>query len=175
MQILSYILSSLGLFSMIGASLIKGEKMKQILLLVFCGNFLVATSYLLNGSGINGAASCYLGSVQSIINYFYDSKNKPLPKWLIAVYGLSFIAVNLWVSGSITPLCILAIIAALTFIMGILQNSGAKFRFWNMTNLVLWCCYDFFSKAYAGLLTHVPLLVFNSVSMLIHDRKIKEV
>ncbi len=173
MQILSYILSGLGLVSMICASLVKGEKMKQILLLVFCGNFLVATSYLLNGSGINGAASCYLGSVQAIINYFFDSKNKPLPKWLIALYALSFVAINLWVGG-ISFLCILAIVATLTFIMGILQKNGAKYRFWTMANLVLWCTYDFLSRAYSGLLTHVPLLIFNTVGMMIHDRKKKE-
>jgi len=41
MQALSYILSVLGLVSMIAASLTKGEKMKKILFLVFCGNFLV--------------------------------------------------------------------------------------------------------------------------------------
>ena len=108
MEILSYILSLSGLASMILASLIKGEKMKKILFFVFCGNVLVATSYLVGGSGFNGAASCYIGGIQAIINYFFDSKNKPLPKWLIAIYCVAFIACNLAVGG-FKPLVILAI------------------------------------------------------------------
>ena len=54
MEILSYILSLLGMASMITASLIKGEKMKKTLFFVFCANALIATSYLVGGSGLNG-------------------------------------------------------------------------------------------------------------------------
>ena len=70
MNILAYVLSGLSLISMIIASLTKGERMGKILFFVFCANFLTATSYLLNGQGINGAAACYLGALQSLINYF---------------------------------------------------------------------------------------------------------
>lgn len=86
MTTLSYIVSLLGLSFMILASLIKGERMKTILFLVFCSNLLVGTSYLLKGSGINGAAALYLGAAQTLINYFYQSKGNPIPKWLIMCY-----------------------------------------------------------------------------------------
>ncbi len=170
MQILSYVLSLLGLVSMILASLIKGQNMKKILFFVFCGNVLVATSYLIGGSGINGAASCYLGGIQAIINYFFDSKNKPLPHWLVAVYAIAFIALNLAVGG-FSALGILAIVASLTFIMCIGQKNGAKYRFWTIVNMILWCVYDILSKSYGALATHIPLLVFTVVGMLIHDKK----
>ena len=75
MQTLSYVLSLLGLSSMILASLTKGERMKTILFLVFCGNVLVATSYLVGGDGINGAISCYIGCLQAGINFFFQRKN----------------------------------------------------------------------------------------------------
>lgn len=172
MEILSYVLSVLGLISMIVASLIKGQNMKKILFFVFCGNILVAVSYLLGGSGINGAASCFIGSAQAIINYFFDSKNKPLPKWLVAIYALAFIGVNLAVGG-FSALGVLAIIASLTFIMCIGQKNGAKYRFWTIVNMVLWCTYDFLSKSYGALTSHVPLLIFTVAGMLIHDRKKK--
>ena len=48
MEFLAYVLSFVGLACMISASLVKGENMKKILFLAFCGNFLVATSYLVN-------------------------------------------------------------------------------------------------------------------------------
>lgn len=172
MEILSYILSLLGLASMIIASLVKGEKMKKILFFVFCGNVLVATSYLVGGSGFNGAASCYIGGIQAIINYFFDSKNKPLPKWLVAIYALAFIVCNL-VVGGFEPLVILAIVASLTFVMCIGQTSGAKYRFWTIINIGLWCLYDILSESYSALITHVVLLVFTIVGMIAHDRKTK--
>lgn len=177
MAILPSVFSFLGLVSMISASLVKGKNMKVILLLVFGGNLFCALSYLV-GSGINGAASCFIGSAQAIINYFFDSKNKPLPKWLVAIYAFAFIGVNLLVTDlaskdiKIIGLCILAIIASLSFIMCIGQKSGAKYRFWTIVNNLLWCAYDVFSGSFSVLLlTHIPLLVFTVAGMIIHDRK----
>ena len=172
MQIAAYILSGLGLLSMICASLTKGERMKRILFLVFCGNVLVATSYLLEGRGINGAAACYLGGVQTIINYFFESKGKPIPKWLIAIYAVAIIVLNVWVAGwRVTALGALVIIASLTFILCIGQKNGAKYRFWTLINMILWCLYDILSKSYSVLITHTPQLIFAIVGMVIHDRK----
>ena len=173
MKTLAFILSILGLVSMISASLVKGEKMKLILFFVFCGNALVATSYLLDGAGINGAASCYLGAVMSIINYFFDSKNVPVPKWLIGIYAIAIAGLNIWVAGGITPLGILVIVASLTFILCIGQTNGAKYRFWTIVNMVLWCSYDIIAPVYPSLVTHVSLLIFTVAGMIIHDRKNK--
>lgn len=173
MQILSFVLSTIGLVSMIIASLIKGKNIKTILCLVFCSNLLIAISYLVGGSGINGAASCFIGAAQSIINYFFESKNKPLPKWLVAIYAVAFIAVNLIVAG-FNALCVLAIVASLSFIMCIGQKSGAKYRFWIIVNSVLWCAYDIFSKSFSALPTHIILLLFTVAGMIIHDRKEKK-
>lgn len=173
MEIISYILSLLGSASMIAASLIKGEKMKKTLFFVFCANALIATSYLVGGSGLNGAASCYIGAIQSIINYFFDSKNKPLPKWLIAVYCLAFVVCNL-VVGGVNGLAVLAIIASLTFVMCIGQSNGAKYRFWTLFNITLWGVYDILSESYSALITHIVLLVFTIAGMIIHDRKNKK-
>lgn len=174
MEILSYVLSLLSLASMITASLIKGEKMKKTLFFVFCGNVLVATSYLVGGSGFNGAVSCYIGGVQAIINYLFASKNKPLPKWIIVIYALTFVACNLAV-GDFSPLVFIAVGATLCFVMSIAQPSGAKYRFWTLINICLWCAYDVLSKSYGALITHIVLLVFNLAGMIIHDRKKKQI
>ena len=170
MQIMSYVLSLAGLVSMILASLVKGQNMKKILLFVFMGNILVATSYLLAGNGINGAASCYLGGLQSIINYFYDAKMKPLPTWLIALYAVAFVALNLAVGG-VSALGILAIVASLTFIMCIGQKNGKKYRFWTLVNMGLWCLYDICSMSFGALITHGIQIVFAVAGMIIHDRE----
>lgn len=173
MDYLSFILSGIGLVCMIAASLVKGQNMKTILALVFLGNALVATSYFIGESGINGAASCYLGALQAIINYYFDKRNMPLPIWLVSLYAVAFVVLNLAVGG-FKLLCILAIVASLTFIMCIGQKSGAKYRFWTIVNMLLWCSYDAFSKSFGVLLAmHLPLLIFTVVGMLIHDTKSK--
>lgn len=168
---LSYILSLAGLGAMITASLIKGKNMKTILLFVFLGNIFVATSYLLSG-GINGAVSCYIGGAQTLINYFYDRNKKPLPKWLIAVYAVAFVVLNL-ITG-FSWLCVLAIIASLTFILCIGQKVGSKYRFWTLVNMGLWCLYDVLSGSFGVLFTHGTQLVFALVGMVIHDRNNKK-
>lgn len=175
MNILATSLGVLGTVSMIIASMIKGKDMKLILFFVFFGNVFAATSYLLDGSGINGAASCYIGGVQTLINYLFDSKNKPLPKWLVALYALSFVGVNVYV-GAVSSmriyLTILAIAASLTFVMCIGQKSGAKYRFWTLFNFILWGLYDALSGAWEVLATvHIPLFIFTLAGMIVHDRK----
>ncbi len=171
---LSYILSALGLVCMILASLAKGEKMKLILVLVMCGNALTATSYLIGESGINGAAACYLGALQTFINYFFYSKNRLLPKWLVATYAVAIIVLNVWVAKGITLLGMLVIIASLTFILCIGQTNGAKYRFWTIVNMLLWITYDLLSASYNALVVHIPLLLFTVAGMIIHDKKAKK-
>lgn len=170
MKFLSYALSALGFIAVVTASLLKGKKMKQILLLVFCGNFLYATSYLVGGSGINGAASCYLGGITAIINYFFDAKDKLIPKWLAMLYAAAFILVNLWVGG-FNFLVLLAILATLCFVLCIVQQNGKRYRFWTAINLLLWCTYDILTASYGTMLAHIGQLTFNVIGMLIHDRK----
>ncbi len=170
METIAFILSISGLLSMVIASLLKGKDMRLILIFVFLCNALLAASYLVDGSGLNGAASCFLGAAQTLINYFFDKKNKPLPKWLIAVYAMSFIVLNL-VVGGFNLLGLLAIAASLTFIMFIGQKEGAKYRVWVLINESLWVVYDIFSQSYGALFTHGTLVVTALVGMFIHDRK----
>ena len=185
METLALIFSTLGLIAMLTSSLLKGKNMKKILILVFLGNAFVAVSYLLGGSGLNGAASCILGALFSIVNYFFDAKEKPVPKWLAAIYGLSFVAVNIIVSfNSIVTfgdtvsvdykalvLCVLAIFGTLAFVLCIGQKNGAKYRFWTVMNMIMWCIYDLISGNIQVLITHIIQLSVAVVGMIIHDRK----
>ena len=173
-EILAYGFSLLGLASMITASLIKGKNMKKILVFVFGGNLFVAISYILDGSGLNGAASCILGCIVTLINYVFQSKNKPVPKWLAAIYGVAFITVNLIVSKGVSGLGLLAIVACLMFVMCINQKNGAKYRIWTIANMSLWVIYDIISGAYSVLPSHIPQLIFPIVGVFVHDIKKKK-
>ena len=171
MQTLAFILSILSTVSMITASLIKGKRIKLILFFVFLGNVLAATSYLLDGKGLNGAAACYLGGFMAIINYFFDSKGIKVPNWLLAIYAVCMISVNLWVAGGINPLVLIVIAATMIFVLCIGQTNGAKYRFWTLINILLWCVYDIAAQAYPPMITHVSVLLFTLAGMFIYDRK----
>ena len=168
METLAFILSVLGMVCACIPSLLKGKNMKLILLLVFSANILTAMSYILTDA-LNGAASCFVGAAQTIVNYFFDRKNKPLPKWLIAIYAGSFIIVNLLVFRHFTDA--IAIAAALVFIAAICQKNGKKYRFWSLVNITLWLIYDLVNLSLGPICTHTVQLVIILVGIVMHDRK----
>ena len=168
MEILAFALSTLGTVCICIPPLLKGKNMKLILLLVFLANALVATSYFLTGA-FNGAASCAVGALQTIINYFFERKEKPIPKWLIGIYALSFTAANLLVFSKIAD--IIALLAALMFVMGISVKDGKRFRLWTLINTVLWVLYDFVTLSFGPLSTHAIQLATILIGMVMHDRK----
>lgn len=174
METLAFILSTLGFISVTSASLIKGKRMKLILFLVCCANVLYATSYVLQGKGINGAASCYLGGLLAIVNYLFDAKGKPVPKWLAGVYAAAFIAVNVIFGTEVLP-TVIAIAATMCFVASIGMPNGAKYRFWTAVNLLLWITFDVVTNSRSTLVAHGLQLTGNVIGMIIHDRKAKAV
>ena len=171
MEILAFVLSTIGTICICVPPLLKGKNMKLILLLVFSTNVLIAISYFLTGA-FNGGATCCIGAAQTIINYFLERKNKPIPAWLIAIYAGAFIVANLLVFAQLVDL--IALIAALTFIFGISQKNGKRFRLWTLANSALWMLYDILTRSYGPLSTHTILLVTTLTGMLVHDRKQKD-
>ncbi len=173
MEILAFMLSMASLLCMITSSLVKGKNMKLILVLVSAANLLVAMSYFVQRPmAVNGGVSCTIGALMSFINYFFDKDNKPVPKWLVAIYAVVITALNAIVLKSAAD--VLTIFAGLIFVMSIIQKNGKMFRFYTIINIALWCTYDFFKLSYGPLVQHSIQLVFIIAGMLIHDRKTKE-
>ena len=172
MQLISVILSMLGLGACIIASLLKGDQIKKNLFFVFTGNMLVGASYLFTSMGINGAVSSFIGSGQAITSYFFSAKKKPLPAWLIVIYALLFLGVNLATIES--PIGILAIFASLCFVGCVSAKNGKVYRFWQALNNVLWIGYDILTDSYGPLVTHSVLLAFTLLGSFINDRKTAE-
>ena len=131
----------------------------------------VGVSYLFTSAGINGSVSSFIGGLQAIINYFFNSNNKKIPKWLILVYVLIFLALNLAVINSAVGL--LALFASLCFVGSISAENGKGYRLWQIVNSSLWISYDILSCSYGPLVTHSVLFGFTVVGMLINDYKVK--
>ena len=132
MEIFSYIASFIS--TILGLCEPFGKKMKTILMFNFAGNFLVGLSYLLV-SGYSGAAICSVACVQVAVNYFYDIKNKKLPKTLIAIYAIAFLAVNLVTFKAWYD--VLSLIAAMLFVLSVAQNEAKYYRILYFLNSVI--------------------------------------
>lgn len=168
METLAFILSTLGTVCICIPPLIKGKNMKLILLLVFFANAFVALSYFFTNA-FNGAATCCLGAIQTVVNYFFEKKEKNIPKWLIVVYALSFAAVNIVVFSHVTD--IVPLLAAFIFVIGISVKSGKKYRLWSLINTLLWILYDCLTLSFGPLITHAIQLFTIIFGMFVHDRK----
>lgn len=168
MEILAIVLSTLGTICICITPLLKGRDMKLILLLVFLTNVFLAVSYILSGA-FNGAVSCAVGAAQSIINYFFQRKGKPIPRWLIGIYGAAFLVVNLLVLSKLAD--VLAILAAMAFVLEISQKNGKLFRMWKAVNAVLWILYDLVTLSFGPLSTHAIQLGSTVAGMILHDKK----
>ena len=145
--------------------------MRLILILVFLANVCVSGSYIFSGAAA-GAVSCVVGAVQTVINYFFDRKDRPLPIWLMVIYALSFTVVNLFTFSGVAD--IFPLLACYAFVLCIAQKNGKNFRVWTLTNAVLWLTYDVVSASYAPILVHAVQTAVVLCGMLIHDRKTKE-
>lgn len=163
----SMILSILGLCAFVAAALIKGENIKHNLYFVFTGSILIGTGYLFTEYGINGAVSSYVGALQTFINYFYNKKGTSIPVWLICVYVIIFLCMNIAVLESYIG--ILALLASLCFVGCISAKDGKGYRFWQIINSFLWISYDILSKSYGALMTHGFLFVFTVIGMILND------
>ena len=168
MDRLAFVLSALATLCACIPSLLKGKNMKLILLLLFTNNALLATSYVLTGA-LNGAVSCYLGAAQTIINYFFERDNKPIPKWLIVTYALAFLIVNLFAYSRITD--IVALLAVIAFVISICQKSGKQYRIWTLVNVGLWTLYDGLNLTFGPFASHGIEIAFLLAGMILHDRK----
>ena len=160
------VLSVLGTVCICTTSFIKGKNMKLILLFVVLANALVATSYLLTGE-YNGAGSCFVGAAQGFVSYFFDRKNKKIPLWLVGIYALSFIAVNLLVFK--TALDLIAMLASLCFVLSIIQKNGRNYRLATLICTLLWLTYDLVNLTYGPMITHSIQLATVIFGIFIHD------
>ena len=131
MDVPAFVLSTLGAICLCIPPLIKGKTMRMILLLVFSANVCIALNYALTGA-YTGAATCCIGAGQTIINFFFERKEKALPKWLIVIYALVFTIVNVAFFKHVAD--IFALLAALVFVLGISVGDGRKYRLLALIN-----------------------------------------
>lgn len=166
MLYISYILSAIT--TVLGLIEPFGKNMRTILFLNFTGNALIAISYLLTGN-MSGAAICFVACTQVLINFIFDVKEKKIPVWLVVIYIISFLSVNLLTFGVWYDIFSLA--AAVILVLSVAQSAAKHYRILYFFNSTVWILYDFLAGAYGPLFTHIILFVATLLSIIIRDRK----
>lgn len=168
MAFISYVLSFVA--TVLGLIEPFGKKMSTVLAFNFTGNLLVGVSYLLV-SETSGAFICFVACVQVVINYILGLKKIKIPTWLILIYVFSFVSINLltfsyWYDT-------LALIAALLFVISVVQSEAKYYRILYFLNSTVWIFYDFIAEAYGNLFTHIVLFIATLASIAIRDKNKK--
>lgn len=166
MALISYIASLIA--TVLGLCEPFSKKMKMVLTLNFTGNLLVGISYFLV-SGYTGAAICFAACVQVLINYIFDRQQKKVPVYLIFVYAVVFLTVNLFTFKVWYD--VLSLTAALLFVLSVCQSNVKQYRILYAMNSSVWILYDILAGAYGNLFTHVILVVATFAAILIRDVK----
>ena len=166
MAIVSYIVSFIA--TILGLCEPFWKKMKTILIFNFTGNFLVGVSYFLVGS-LSGAAICAVACIQVFINYIFDVKEQKIPIWLICIYAVAFLGVNLLSFSAWYD--VFSLIAAMLFVISVAQSSSKHYRVLYFLNSLVWIFYDFLAGAYGNLITHIVLIIATFAGIIIRDMK----
>ena len=166
MKNFSYIASAIA--TVLGLCEPLGKKMNTILTLNFLGNLLVGASYHLT-SGLSGAAICYVACLQVLINYIFDAKGKKVPLPVIIVHAVVFVTLNIFTFKVWYD--VLALIAAMLFVLSVAQSSSSHYRLLYFTNSAVWIFYDILAKSYGNLATHVVLTLATLGAIVLRDKK----
>jgi hypothetical protein len=145
------------------------KKMKTVLLFKFLVNGLVCANYLLAGDGYSGALICAVAIFCLTINYFFTSKGKEIPVWVVVFHSVIFLAANLltftyWYD-------VFTLIASLLFVLCIAQKTTKFYRLLYIGNCLVWIPYDILAGAWGNLFTHTVLSIAIFISIAINDRK----
>ena len=106
-----------------------------------------------------------------LINYLFDAKGKRLPLWLIITHAIVFLAVNVLTFSFWYD--ILALIAAMLFVLSVAQSSAKYYRELYVSNSLVWIGYDFLAGAYGNLVTHIVLLSLRELQLYLEIGKEK--
>lgn len=144
------------------------KKKQQILIMFILGNLFSTINFILLQS-YSGAIICFVAIIQTSINYFFDKKEKKLPRWLIGSYMIVFILCGLITYQ--TYLDILPILCSILYTTTIIQTKEKNIRRITLINAISWLVYDFAAMAYTAGISDMVILISTLIGMYRFDFK----
>lgn len=110
-----------------------------------------------------------IAMVQTYIKYRFDQQDKKMPIYL----QLIFIAISI-IGGIFTShnlLDVIPIICLVLYTLSILQSKEKNIRLFTVANILGWMIYDFYAKAYVGILFSLFTLTSTIIAIIRYDIK----
>ena len=144
------------------------KDMKWVLVSQVVSNLLTALNLALLG-GLSGAGICITATVQTVVIFMYKLKDKQLPTEFSIVFAAVYTVCSLAAYNSVFD--IIALIAALTYAMSVIQAKSSAYRIYILINSLLWVAYDISIGAYTAIITYVILITSIVIAMIRIDFK----
>ncbi|MBQ8742736.1 MAG: YgjV family protein [Clostridia bacterium] len=143
------------------------KSMKVIIITQLMTNALLGIQCIVGGT-LSASGIVFLAAAQSLISFIFSSKKIRFPIWLTILFMLGYTTVTILTFA--TPFDILAMLAAWTFALSIVQEHSYICRIFSVINSILWLVYDAFVLP-SSILTHSIVLIFAIVGIIRNDRK----
>ncbi len=148
-------------------------KTKKNIMLMFLGLNLSSALCFLFLESYSGSLVCFFGIIETVINYIYDSKNKTVPLYVVAIYIIVNICLGLSTYHSL--LDIIPIACALLYCATVCTKKESVIRKLMFGNQSLWLVYDIIVKAYMFSISNILTLISIIIAYFRYDYKGKKI
>ena len=150
------------------------KKMEYLVIFQCVSNALVVAQYLLRGE-VTAMGICTLGTVFTLVAFFYNRLDKKVPVYLTAVFAFLGVAVTLviaLVKNSFNPLSdIVPLLAWIVFTVAMMQSKSWIARALMTTNSLLWLTHNIINFDLSLIITYSVLVLFALVGIIRLDRR----
>ncbi|MCQ2426991.1 MAG: YgjV family protein [Clostridia bacterium] len=137
----TYIISQIfGVLTTVNALISSQQKKMNVILLIgiFTNLFAAASNCLLGA--YSGTGVCLVAIAQTVVSYFCDRKNKPVPLWATALFIIGYLGITALTFRG--PLDILPGVAAMLYAAAVLQKNPFVYRILMVLNPLCWIFYN---------------------------------
>lgn len=124
-----------------------------------------ANFLLLDGGA--GAITNMIGVIYAVLMYFYNKKNAKVQLPVLLGFIAAYIACSVYsIIISHDLMEILPAMAAVSFVLALMQKKTFYFRIWGALNCIFWLPYDLYTRSYVISLVHLGILISSVVSLI---------
>ena len=161
----------MGISIVINVFTMQQKEKSRILIGLILVNLFSVFSYTILKS-YSGVMVGLIAIVQTYIKFLCDKKNKNIPIYVQILFILTSILGGVFTTENIFD--ILPIICLVLYTLSILQQKEKYIRLYTLGNIIGWIGYDFYSKAYIGILFSMFTVTSTIIAIIRFDIMKKE-
>lgn len=158
----------MGISILLNVITMQQKEKKRILIGLILVNIASIICYILLKS-YSAVLVCVVAVIQTFIKYKFDQKDKKIPIYIQFIFIVVSIVGGLFTSQNL--LDVIPIICLVLYTLSILQSKEKNIRLFTVANILGWMIYDFYAKAYVGILFSLFTLTSTIIAIIRYDIK----